>query len=116
MLCIALCYVLALQAFAASLSTVRAIGYDGGSGSGFVICHNIQGERPADGDGTLPNVPCSLCAAAASAVVLAAPLPVGERLVLFAAPVEHFEQIIPAALSPVRAGTARSPPHIVLNG
>ena len=82
---LALCYVFALQAFAAALSTASALGYGPASGIASIICHTSE-------DGSPPPV-------------FIAPQPVVTVLV------QH--SVVPLLDEPpaIRTGRARAPPH-----
>ena len=106
---LAVCYVLALQAFLAAYGTTLAVA-QARAETGFAICHGAGGSEPAtDESGT--KLPCVMCAVAAAGgglapeagAVTAAPLVVAGRLALVDA------VTLPAA-TPVRAGLARAPP------
>jgi hypothetical protein len=111
---LALCWMLALQAFAAALSTSLAV--DRGSSTDFdpLICHNSGSETPAPGDPRLPSsVPCSLCAIAAGSVSLPdpplianGPWPVIDRVPLADVPIVDGMRL-------ARAGLARAPPQVI---
>jgi hypothetical protein len=108
---VALCYLFALQAFAASISIVSAIGFGGAVGLTPAICHG-SGDEPPSGDSSLPpTVPCALCAAAASTVALPAPILVAAQPMPVASRAQHPETVVPARSPPPRAGLARAPPH-----
>jgi hypothetical protein len=110
---IALCYVVVFQAFFAAYSIASDAG---GTAAGFIICHSAGDDTtpgPGPDSGSLPNVPCALCAMATSAGWLhtgaisaaAAPLTVSHRL-------RPLDIAVTLALPAVRAGLARAPPNV----
>jgi hypothetical protein len=107
---VALCYVLALQAFAAAVSTARAVDLGSGIDVGAIICHSSGGDtRPGDA-GKSPNVPCALCVIAASAVSLPDPLSIMAQPTAVAGCAWHRDVPV-LAKPPARAGLARAPPQ-----
>jgi hypothetical protein len=112
---VALCYVVAFQAFFAAYSIAGAASDVGGTIAGFIICHSAGDDAtPRPDSGNVPNVPCALCAMATSAGGLlpiatsaaAAPLTVSHRL-------RPPYIVVTRAPSAVRAGLARAPPNVV---
>jgi hypothetical protein len=112
---VALCYILALQAFAAAFGTALSIGQYSGSAAGFIICHNAGSDAPADRDGgKLPaTVPCALCAVASSVVSLSDPVSIVAVTRAVAEPVRYADVSLIAGPRTVRAGLARAPPHLI---
>jgi DUF2946 family protein len=102
---VALCYVLVLHAFAASLSTASAVAV----GFGSAICHNA-GDEPTGDSGVL-SVHCALCAVATSAMALPDPVSIGAPTAA-GDPVRPRDISLPAVSRPARAGMARAPPHL----
>jgi len=106
---VALCYLLALQAFAASFGIAGA--FNGrAAGFGSIICHSSAGDAPAQ-TGKAPGLPCALCAVAASAVALADPAVVRLRPVVVAVHLPTRATRPSARAPPVRTGLARAPPQ-----
>ena len=109
MLSVAVCYVVALQAFLAAYGTVLAVAQ--GQPDGFVICHSGDGASPSGDTGAPANPPCALCAVAAAGggllpdpAAIAVPAPVLVRVVGPTAAIALF------ASPHSRAGLARAPP------
>ena len=109
-LSVAICYVVALQAFLAAYGTVLAVAQ--GQSDGFVICHSGEGVATGSGDSGSPaKPPCALCAVAVAgggllpdpaAIIIPAPVIVG--ILQPAVTVAPFLTLNP------RAGLARAPP------
>jgi hypothetical protein len=105
---VALCYAVALQALAGSVSAAGAIA--GAAGFTPVICHGAGSEPPPGDPGTTPKVPCTLCAAAASAVALPETVPVSAPAPT-AVRIRHVPAPVLPGSPPPRAGLARAPPQ-----
>src|SRR5207245_11237953 len=108
MLALALCYVLALQAFLTAFGGSFAASQDE---SGFVICHS-DGATPAGDNQKHEKLACALCVLAAAAngplpdtpvATPAVPLVTASRFAL----AEAVTTFIPR---PARAGLSRAPP------
>jgi hypothetical protein len=105
---LALCYVLALQAFLTAFGLSFAASQPE---TGFVICHS-DGAAPAGDQQKPEKLPCALCALAAAAngplpaapSALVVPLVAAGRFSLTAA-------IVSFSARPARAGLARAPPR-----
>ena len=68
---VALCYVVAMQAFLAAFGTTMAAARATAFDPFRVICHSGDSERPRNGDSRNPEkLPCIVCAAAAAALGL----------------------------------------------
>ena len=107
---LALCYLFALQAFAAALSTASATGGAPTAGIASIICHTSEdGSAPQD-SGRPPNAACALCAVAATAVALPAPATVAPQPVVTTL-VHVSVPPLRAAPPAIRTGLARAPPH-----
>lgn len=110
---IALCYVLALQAFLAAHGAAFAAVAAAQGGAGLVICHSGGGPTAPDpAERPVAHLPCALCAIAASAGGLPA-----AANVLAAAAWIYSHRVAPAEIAAVvafplpRAGFARAPPR-----
>jgi hypothetical protein len=103
---LALCYLLALQAITAAVAAALAVGH--ASTAGFTICHSLA-DAPSNNAGA-PQVPCALCAAAASAVVLSDPPSVVIGSPTLTRRVRPADVAV-VARPPPRSGLARAPPH-----
>jgi hypothetical protein len=109
---VALCYVVAMQAFLAAFgATVAAAAptFDPLQ----VICHSGDGERPSSGDTRTPEkLPCIVCAAAAAALGLeSGPAPLAAIHFAIAGRVASAPAIVAAYRPPPRAGLSRAPPR-----
>ena len=112
MLRLALCYVIALQAFLSAFETTIAAAHAPTSDVSPVICHAVDGRSPSNGDtGNPEKIACALCALAAAALALLCnPVSATEALLLPAGLV-GFPHAISAAHHPrARAGYSRAPP------
>jgi hypothetical protein len=112
MLRVALCYVVAMQAFLAAFGTTIAAARAGAFDPLQVICHSGDSERSGNGDTRNPEkLPCIVCAAAAAALGLesgAAPL-----AAIHFAPAGRVASAPATAVAyhpPSRAGLSRAPP------
>ena len=107
---LALCYVFALQAFAAALSTASALGYGPASGIASIICHTSEDGSPPPHTVTPQPAACAVGAVAATAVALPPPVFIAPQPVVTVL-VQH--SVVPLLDEPpaIRTGRARAPPH-----
>jgi hypothetical protein len=112
MLRVALCYVVAMQAFlaafGATMAAARATAFD----PLLVICHTGDSERPSNGDTRNPEkLPCIVCAAAAAALGLVSnTAPLSAVDFVPAGRVSSAPATVGAHHPPSRAGHSRAPP------
>lgn len=106
---LALCYVFALQAFAAALSTASAIGPASGIAS--VICHTSEDGSAPNDSGLPQSAACALCAVAATAVAVPPPVLFGAQRLAIAIAISPPATQLLAAPPAIRSGLARAPPH-----
>jgi hypothetical protein len=109
---VALCYVVAMQAFLAAFGTTMAAARATAFDPLGVICHAGDSEQPSNGDSRTPEkLPCIVCAAAAAALGLeSGPAPLGAIHFAIAGRVSHAPAIVSAYHPPPRAGLSRAPP------
>jgi hypothetical protein len=108
---VAICYVLALQAFLAAFGTAHAVGRANAFDGSLVICHGAGAAADTDDTGNAERPPCVLCAVAvAGGGLLPDPVAVviPPAMVVGAIDVPHV--VILGGLPPPRAGLARAPP------
>ena len=106
-LTLALCYVLALQAFLAAYGTAFAVSR---GESGFVICHG-DGSTPARDTANADKAPCALCAVASAASGLLPEAPVSfVTPAIVAGRVVYADTTVTFPSPPRRAGLSRAPP------
>jgi hypothetical protein len=74
---VALCYVVAIQAFLSAFETTIAAAHAPASDTWLVICHGVDSNPPSSGgSGNPEELPCVLCAVAAAALgLLSDPVP-----------------------------------------
>jgi hypothetical protein len=109
---VALCYVVAMQAFLAAFGTTMAAARASAFGPLQVICHSGDSERPGNGDTRNPEkLPCIVCAAAAAALGLESSF-TGLAAIHFvpAGRVASAPAAVIAYHPPARAGLSRAPP------
>ncbi len=108
---VAICYVLALQAFLAAFGTAHAVGRANAFDGSLVICHGAGVAADTGDTRTTERPPCVLCAVAVAGGGLV-PDPVGvvfpPAVVVGAIDVLHV--VILGSPPPPRAGLARAPP------
>jgi hypothetical protein len=111
LLSLAVCYVVALQAFLAAYGTAFAISR-ADAFAGFPICHGADGTHAANSDGEKSEkAPCALCAVAAAAGgLLPDPASVVAAPLLVCGSVENSDTGETIAIPPARAGLSRAPP------
>jgi hypothetical protein len=109
---VALCTVVAMQAFLAAFGTTMAAARATAFDPLLVICHSGDSERPSNGDSRTPEkLPCIVCAAAAAALGLeSGPAPLAAIHFVIAGRVSHAPAIVSAYHPPPRAGLSRAPP------
>ena len=109
---VALCYVVAMQAFLAAFGTTMAAARTTAFDPLQVICHSGDSEQPSNGDTRNPEkLPCIVCAAAAAALGLESRLGAAHRNPFRD---RRTRLVRPAAVAayrpPPRAGLSRAPP------
>lgn len=109
---VALCYVVAMQAFLAAFGTTMAAAGATAFDPFQVICHSGDSERPRNGDSRNPEkLPCIVCAAAAAALVLTSgPAPLAAIHFVDAGRISSAPAAVAAYRPPPRAGLSRAPP------
>jgi hypothetical protein len=109
---VALCYVVALQAFLAAFGTTMAAARTTAFDPLGVICHSGDRDRPSNGDSRTPEkLPCIVCAAAAAALGLeSGPAPLAAIHFAIAGRISSAPVVIAAYRPPPRAGLSRAPP------
>jgi hypothetical protein len=112
---VALCYVFALQVFAATINTALAVSRGSGPGFDFIICHGGGTDKPSGNTGTSRNIQCVLCTITASSVLPPDPLSILIRQTAVASGVLPIDIPVVVRTSAVRAGQARAPPHFRVN-
>ena len=109
---VALCYVVAMQAFLAAFSTTMAAARATVFDPLLVICHSGDSEQPSNGDtGNPEKLLCIVCAAAAAAPGLESnPVPLAAIHFVIAGRVSSARATVVAHHPPSRAGHSRAPP------
>jgi hypothetical protein len=109
---VALCYVVAMQAFLAAFGTTIAAARATAFDPLLVICHSGDSERPSNGDTRNPEkLPCIVCAAAAAALGLESnPAPLAAIHFVVAGRISSAPATVVAHHPPSRAGHSRAPP------
>jgi len=109
---VALCYVVAMQAFLAAFGTTMAAARATAFDPLLVICHSGNSEQPGSGDSRNPEkLPCVVCAAAAAALGLESGLaPLAAIYFVPAGRVASAPAAVIAYHPPSRAGLSRAPP------
>jgi hypothetical protein len=109
---VALCYVVAMQAFLAAFGTTMAAARATAFDPLGVICHSGDSERPSNGDTRTPEkLPCIVCAAAAAALGLeSGPAPLAAIHFVIVGRVASAPATVAACHPPSRAGLSRAPP------
>ena len=109
---LALCYVVAIQAFLSAFETTIAAAHAPASDTWLVICHGVDSNLPSSGgSGNPEKLPCVLCAVAAAALGLRSdPVPATLTLLLPAGLVGFAHAVTIAYQPPSRAGYSRAPP------
>ena len=109
---VALCYVVAMQAFLAAFGTTMAAARATAFDPLLVICHSSDRGRPSNGDTRNPEkIPCIVCAAAAAALGLASnPAPLAAIDFVVTGRVAAAPATVVAHHPPSRAGHSRAPP------
>jgi hypothetical protein len=108
---VALCYVVAMQAFLAAFGTTMAAARATVFDPLLVICHSGDSEQPSNGDPRNPEKPCIVCAAAAAAPGLESdPAPLAAIHFVIAGRVSSAPATVDAHHPPSRAGHSRAPP------
>ena len=109
---LALCYVVAIQAFLSTFETTIAAAHAPASDTWLVICHGVDSNLPSSGgSGNPEKLPCVLCAVAAAALgLLSDPVPATLTLLLPADLVGFAHAVTIAYQPPSRAGYSRAPP------
>jgi hypothetical protein len=109
---VALCYVVAMQAFLAAFGTTMAAARATGFDPLLVICHSGDSERPSSGDTRNPEkLPCIVCATAAAALGLESdPAPLAAIHFVPAGRISSTPATVVAHHPPARAGHSRAPP------
>jgi hypothetical protein len=109
---VALCYVVAMQAFLAAFGTTMAAARATAFDPLLVICHSGDSERPGNGDTRNPEkLPCIVCAAAAAALGLeSGPAPLTAIHFVATGRVVPALAVAVAYHPPSRAGLSRAPP------
>ncbi|HEY5965365.1 MAG TPA: DUF2946 family protein [Xanthobacteraceae bacterium] len=109
---VALCTIVAMQAFLAAYGTTMAAARATAFDPLGVICHSGDSEQPGNGDNRSPEkLPCIVCAAAAAALGLE-PNPAALAAIPFeiAGRISSAPVVIAAYRPPPRAGLSRAPP------
>jgi hypothetical protein len=109
---LAVCYVLALQAFFAAFETAVALFQGDATNGALVICHNTNDASPSTGGTGKPEkLSCVLCAVAAAGSGLL-PDPVADVFAprALAGGVNFAKSIAISTRPPVRDGRSRAPP------
>ena len=111
---VALCYVIALQAFLAAFETTIASAAAPDAGV-WVICHNAGGPPPADdGSGRHEKLPCVMCATAASGLAVSPDvMPAAVAPTVTVTAIAAVESVRLVSQRPSRAGQSRAPPQNV---
>jgi hypothetical protein len=109
---VALCYVVAMQAFLAAFGTTMAAARATVFDPLLVICHSGDSGQPSNGDTRNPEkLPCIVCAAAAAAPGLESnPAPLAAIHFVIAGRVSSARATVVAHHPPSRAGHSRAPP------
>ena len=109
---VALCYVVAMQAFLAAFGTTMAAARATAFDPLLVICHSGDSGQPSNGDTRNPEkLPCIVCAAAAAAPGLESnPAPLAAIHFVIAGRVSSARATVVAHHPPSRAGHSRAPP------
>jgi hypothetical protein len=109
---VALCYVVAMQAFLAAFGTTVAAARATAFDPLLVICHSGDSERPSNGDTRNPEkLPCIVCAAAAAALALETnSAPLAAIHFVNAGRVSSAPATVVSHHPPSRAGHSRAPP------
>jgi hypothetical protein len=108
---VALCYIVAIQAFLSAFETTIAATRAPPSYAWLVICHGVDGKPPSGNSDNPEKLPCVLCAVAAAALGLRSdPVPAALTLLLPAGVVGFAHAVTIAYQPPSRAGYSRAPP------
>ena len=109
---VALCYVVAMQAFLAAFGTTMAAARATAFDPLLVICHSGDSGQPSNGDTRNPEkLPCIVCAAAAAALGLESdPAPLATIHFVITGRVSSTPATVVAHHPPSRAGHSRAPP------
>ena len=109
---LAVCYVLALQAFFAAFDTAVALFQGNATNGALVICHNANSASPSSGGPGQPEkLSCVLCAIAAAGSALL-PDPVADVFAprALAGGLNVPKSIAVSTRPPARDGRSRAPP------
>jgi hypothetical protein len=109
---VALCYVVAIQAFLSAFETTIAAAHAPASDTSLAICHGVDSNPPSSGgSGNPEKLPCVLCAVAAAALgLLSDPVPAALAQLLSAGFAGFGHAVAIVYQPPSRAGYSRAPP------
>jgi hypothetical protein len=110
---VALCHVVAIQAFLSAFETTLAAVHAPESDTWLVICHGLDSTPPSSGGtGNPEKLPCVLCAVAAAALgLLSDPVPAAAPQLLSAGLASFTRAVAIVYQPPSRAGYSRAPPR-----